>query len=662
MQDLAAAPVTSSRSQRRRRLWLEWSALALLLGVFVIVAGSDDWFERLDTAFYDSALRLWQRPATPNVVLVAIDDESLRQLGRWPWPRAVHATLLPHLAAARGVFLDLLLSEPEPVADSDALLARALREHGRVVLPLHSVPDAESSWRAVPPIPELARAARAIGHIHLDTDGDGLVRRVHLREGPAGRLWPHAALALWQLPPRSAGAPPANASDRGPPVDAGPWSKAGEFPLAYAGPPGHYTRLSYVAVLRGDVPAQFFSDKFVLVGATATGLGDFFSTPVNAEGRLMPGVEFSAHVLQQLQEGVALQPRPAFAAIVLGLVAVLLAMIANALLSPRARLVATAALALLLVALAALLLRAGSVWIPPAAAMIAVVLAYPLWSWRRLEAAQGFLDGELERLRVALHRRGALPRAAVGDPLEQRIAAIEAADAELQRNLRAREEAISFLSHDMRAPQVSIIALADLYRSTRAGHVDDAFWQRLDAHARSTLSLAEDFVQITRAEHLDASAASPLNLPDLATEAIEDAWSRLRAKDLRVEYRIPEEAWIRADRALLSRALRNLIDNAQKHAPESSALAIGIEPQGGMWRLRLDDQGSGVPDDRKLAIFRRFEIGGDRPEVAGKAGAGLGLALVRAAAEQCGGSAAVEDAPGGGARFVLLLPACPAPA
>lgn len=639
-------------------MWQEWSALAALLVAFVGVAVGGDWFARLDTAFYDSALRLWRRPPAGDIVIVAIDDESLDRLGRWPWPRMLHATLLPRLAQARAVFLDVLVSEPEPASDGDALLGAAMREHGRVVLPLHSVPVAESGWLPVLPVPSLANAARAIGHIHVDTDDDGLLRRIHLREGPPDLSWPHAARALLQL--TTDGAP--GAVRRFAAANAvGPWSKAEELPIAFAGPPGHFVRLSYVSVLRGDVPAQFFRDKFVLVGATAPGLGDLFSTPANVAGRLMPGVEVSAHVLQQLREGVVLRSLGSAGTTAFGAVAVLLAMAANALLSPRARLVATAALAALSIAFAALLLRAGGVWIAPAAAMVAVVLAYPLWSWRRLEAAQGFLDGELARLRAALHRRGALPHSAVGDPLEQRIAAIEAANAELQRNLLAREEAISFLSHDMRAPQVSILALADLYRNARGSAVDDAFWQRLDAHARRTLSLAEDFVQITRAEHLDTASLATINLADTATEAIDDAWPRLRASDLRTSIALPVEAWVRADRALLARVLRNLIDNAIKHSPPGATLAVCLDRREADWRLSVADQGKGVPDDRKATIFRRFEIGPAAPGELGRPGAGLGLALVRAASERFGGSVAVEDAPGGGARFVLVLPAVPAP-
>lgn len=641
--------VGRSRTRRRRRIRREWFALVAVLVALVAAAAHGDWFARQDAAFYDSALRLWHRDAAADIVVVAIDDASLERLGRWPWPRAVHAALLPRLREARGVFLDTLMSEAERDSDGDTQLALALREHGRAILPLHSIPAGDIGWLPVYPSDGLAAAACALAHIHVDTDADGLVRRIHLREGPPGQMYAHAALALHQL--AVAPVPPASPAGVHPGVARpGPWLRQGEFPIAFAGAPGHFIRLSYAAVLGGEVPPTYFRDKLVLVGATAAGLGDHFATPSNTDGRLMPGVEVNAHILQQLRQGVVIAPPRLPATLAFGVLAVLLAMAANALMSPRARLVATVSLAPLLLMLAAGLLRYGGTWIPPTAALAAVILAYPLWSWRRLEAAQAFLDDELGRLGAALHRRGALPRVIVGDPLEQRIAAIEAADAELQRNRRAREEAISFLSHDMRAPQVSILALAELYRDSRGGRVDDAFWQRLEASARGTLSLAEDFVQITRAEHLDATALVPQNLADLATEAIDDAWPRLEAGRLRSTMSLPEEAWTRADRALLARALRNLIDNAIKHAPPGTRIDLGIEPQDRMWRLWIADQGPGVPDPRKAAIFRRFEVGDG-------AGAGLGLALVRTAAERFGGSASVEDAPGGGARFVLLLPA-----
>lgn len=640
---------------RRSRLWHEWGVLSLALCAFTTLAIQLGAFPRVGAAIYDSFLALWERPPAANIVIVAIDDASLGAIGLWPWPRPVHATLIARLKPARAVFLDLLLTEQDPLPQRSAILAEAIREHGRVVLPLREVPFGEASSTTALPLPGLAAAAAALGHAHFDPDRDGLLRRVHLREGPAGERWPHAAAALWELGQDAGPAPPRR---RVAPVDNPVherWERDDEFPIAFAGGPGRYTRIPYAAVLRGDLPESYFRDKFVLVGATAPGLGDLYATPAESDGRLMPGVEVTANVLQQLQERTRLRTTPKPVQMVVALVLVLAAMALNAVLTPRWRLIATLALAGLTLAAAALALRWPGVWLPPEAALFAILSAYPLWSWRRLEAAQGFLDGELARLRRSLHRPDATPSRFVRDPLDERIAAIQAANDEITRHQRSREEAISFLSHDMRAPQVSILAMVDAHRQGMPA--DEAFWDRLESNARATLALAQNLAQLHRAEAIDRRDAEAIELASLAEDVLADAWPRLRARQLVVSRRLADEAWVAADRALLARALHNLIDNAIGHAPPASTVVVGVERAGDEWRVCVADEGPGVADDRKEAIFRRFETGGG----AASGGTGLGLALVRAVAARFGGRAWVEDNVPRGARFVVALPGVAAP-
>jgi hypothetical protein len=117
-------------------------ALGLALLAFVLAAGG--WLWRADRLVYDAGLALWSRPAPADIVIVAIDDASIEAIGRWPWKRSVHATLLEQLARARprAVVLDLVLSEPDPDPRQDELLAAAMRHAAPVVMPV--------SWQAVP--------------------------------------------------------------------------------------------------------------------------------------------------------------------------------------------------------------------------------------------------------------------------------------------------------------------------------------------------------------------------------------------------------------------------------------------------------------------------------------------------------------------------------
>src|SRR5690606_31754069 len=128
-----------------------------------------------------------QRPASGDITIVAIDSESLTQIGRWPWPRGVYAQMIDRLteAGARGVLLDLVLDEEnveDPAGDEE--LAVAIARNGRVVLPVlveaarHGGPIEE-----ILPIPPISAAAAALGHVDVALDGDGIAREVYLYAG-----------------------------------------------------------------------------------------------------------------------------------------------------------------------------------------------------------------------------------------------------------------------------------------------------------------------------------------------------------------------------------------------------------------------------------------------------------------------------------------------
>ncbi len=166
----------------------------LLLTLLMLVTSSTT---RLDQTIYDRFLQTQTRPARDDIMIVAIDDYSLAELGKWPWPRNRHAELIQQLnhAQALAIGIDILFSEAELSANGDAQLAKAIAAKDNVVLPLVSV-QAGQGLRAAPPLALLGDVAHALGHIHLELDTDGVARSVFLREGIQGQWWPHFALAL----------------------------------------------------------------------------------------------------------------------------------------------------------------------------------------------------------------------------------------------------------------------------------------------------------------------------------------------------------------------------------------------------------------------------------------------------------------------------------
>ena len=299
------------RMRPLQRVLAGMAALALLA---VLVLSGLAW--RADAWAYDLLSHLRTPPADGRIVVVAIDQKSLGELGRWPWSRRRHAQLLDRLAeaGARSVAFDILLTEPvlhDP--EGDALLAQSMSRYGRTVLPVF----AESAEPGAPaaevlPIPELAAAAAGLGHVDLPLDADGTARSMFLQAGMGDPHWPSLALAQFQLGQPAPVGGRALPGLRNPQPQASPytWTRDYKVLVPYVDPARDFTRFSYVDVLQGRVPAAALRDRWVLVGVTASGLGDVLNSPVNPANLRLSGVEYQANTLNMLVHRGAVVPLP----------------------------------------------------------------------------------------------------------------------------------------------------------------------------------------------------------------------------------------------------------------------------------------------------------------------------------------------------------------
>ncbi len=416
-----------SQAQRLfRGLVREWLLVSLLLLPLTAVLSLSSGLP-LNNLLYDRLRNLAPLAVDPRILVVAIDDRSLESLGRWPWPRSVHAELLDRLAAAgaRSVLLDVIFSEPSSNPDSDRQLARSLCRAGNVLLPLlrESVPRYGEPPREIPPTAPLAGCAAGIGHINVEADSDGTVRSVYLREGPLGQPRP---LLAWQAF-ADAGAMPMPMPGLDDMRNLPGWQRDHAIRIPFIGAGAGFPSVPYVSVLRGEVPDSLLRDRLVLVGATAPGLGDRYVTPLSASLGTTPGVEIQANILNGLlQQRTAVDLQPWLAALLSAAgVALLLGLM---LFRSRHALLLTLACAALALGLSWALLLNGWWW-SPLASLVGLLLAYLIWSWRRLNAVLAYFGWELARLDrepKVLPERASPPRAG-NDPLQNRIAALEQA-------------------------------------------------------------------------------------------------------------------------------------------------------------------------------------------------------------------------------------------
>ncbi|VTU31857.1 Alginate biosynthesis sensor protein KinB [Variovorax sp. SRS16] len=438
-------PIPASLAPRRRPpRWLEWAVLSLVAAALVFVLEGSGLLRRPNRLLQDGLIALQMRDLTHGeVIIVVIDDKSVAALGRWPWRRSFHAALIDDIGkdGPRAIGMDLLLSEPDQrFPGDDVVLAGALARSGRVVLP-SMMQNLGGDPVVVAPIPLLAHSAAGLGLVHLPIDDDGVARNVYLREGLAGRMQDHFSVAM--LAAGGKGIVPAELPGLAEverrmedPVSGQvlAWQRSHRMIVPFAGPPGHFRHVSYVDVLDGVVPPGTFRDKFVLVGATAAGLGDLYATPVAGRPQLMSGVEISANVLDSLLGGHSIAAVPAWLDAALNLLAVLLALAGLAFLGPLAALLLTVGLIAALPLAAAIAMLGFRLQFSPAAGMLGLGLTYALWSWRRLDAATRYLVDELRQLRASggMMPIPAGPLAPRGDFLDRRMEALRQAAQQLR--------------------------------------------------------------------------------------------------------------------------------------------------------------------------------------------------------------------------------------
>jgi signal transduction histidine kinase len=221
---------------------------------------------------------------------------------------------------------------------------------------------------------------------------------------------------------------------------------------------------------------------------------------------------------------------------------------------------------------------------------------------------------------------------------------------------KAREDAMRFLSHDLRAPQAAILTAVELRRSAPEILTEEALLGQIERSARRTLGLAEAFVTMTRADHVDRHSFTPVDLADLAREMADETWPVARAKATHVEQEIADhDALVLGDRRLLGAAILNLLGNAIKYAPGGTQVTIALRRHGHTWVISVRDQGPGIPVEAQQAIFQRYRRLGIGARQTSD-GAGLGLVIVETVARRHGGGVQVESRPGEGSTFSIWLP------
>jgi two-component system OmpR family sensor kinase len=298
----------------------------------------------------------------------------------------------------------------------------------------------------------------------------------------------------------------------------------------------------------------------------------------------------------------------------------------------------------------------------------AVVLALAGFAWllirlglrplTRIGATAGAIAaGDLSRRVSPADSRTEVGR--LGLALNAMLGQIERAFGERQASEDRLRRFLSDASHELRTPLTSIRGYAELFRIGAAGDPQDTAkaMARIEEEAARMGVLVEDLLALARLDEMPQTSLEPVAIAPLLRDAADDA--RAGARDRDVAVAVTGDPIVSGDASQLRQVLANLLRNALTHTPAATPIELSAAPADGVVRIEVRDHGPGLPDGAADSVFERFwraEGGRER----GRAGAGLGLAIVAAIIDAHGGSVHAHNAPGGGASFVIELPQAPA--
>ncbi len=223
---------------------------------------------------------------------------------------------------------------------------------------------------------------------------------------------------------------------------------------------------------------------------------------------------------------------------------------------------------------------------------------------------------------------------------------------------RLRSALLTSISHDLRTPLASIMGSAS---SLTSADIDLDTGERREL-ARTIQEEAErlnrfigNLLDMTRLESGPLQPSGTLaDLSDVVGAALQRAGKILGAHRVEVDLE-PDLPMLRIDMVLMEQVLFNLLDNAAKYAPSGSVVRLSAWREGGWVRLRVADEGEGIPETDLERIFDKFYRAGGADS--GRAGTGLGLAICRGFVEAMGGTiTAANRADRDGAAFTISLP------
>jgi signal transduction histidine kinase len=222
-----------------------------------------------------------------------------------------------------------------------------------------------------------------------------------------------------------------------------------------------------------------------------------------------------------------------------------------------------------------------------------------------------------------------------------------------------RDDFVSGVSHELRTPIAQIRMFAELQESGKLRTQEEQ--QRavsvINREARRLTHLVENILRFSRLRRAGyGMVVEEIDVGSMISDVLEAFRPLAASRNMTVLGRSEERVHVVANRDALNQVLVNLLDNAVKYGPAGQTIGVSAARLNGGVRIAVEDHGPGVPPKDRLRVFQPY-LRLKRDLDARLPGTGIGLAVVAQLATANGGRAWVEDAAGGGACFIVELPA-----
>lgn len=294
------------------------------------------------------------------------------------------------------------------------------------------------------------------------------------------------------------------------------------------------------------------------------------------------------------------------------------------------------------------------VWALPVMGLLALLGGYMLSRRALLPVrdmtwtAASIVDGN------ALADRRALSRyESGGDELHALANTLEGMLKRLEISFERERQFTSDAAHELRTPLNALRVQGEYAMSCSGdGEKDEAIARMLDKSEKMR-QLIDQLLIIARLDAGQIPMEDEIPLHELLDEIVQDMEPVAQERGIRIHAAL-EDAMVRGHRALLTRAMVNLVDNAIRYGRENGEIRVGLTCEDGQAIIQVQDDGPGLSSEALEHVFERFWRGDQSRTTPGT---GIGLALVLSAAKAHGGNASAQSCPGEGSCFQIAIPA-----